>query len=191
MSIYTINSETELAGGAVADADELVVYDADTKITKKVQMDSVRQYCGGGIVNVTDGTVSLTAAAHANRIVTLNRLAGVTVTLPAATGTGDTYTIVIGTAATSNANIIETSATTEHMAGIAIAADDDTEGAGTAHVWNCETSDDTITMDGTATGGKVGDIITIKDYAATIFNVTALLTQSGGSEVTPFSAAVS
>ena len=191
MSVYTINSETELAGGSVADGDELVIYDLSAKTTKKVKMDSVRQYVGGGVVDVTDATISLTAAAHANRIVTLNRAAGVTVTLPAATGTGDKYTVVIGTAATSNANIIETSATTEHMAGTAVAADDDTEGAGTAHVWNCETSDDTITMDGTATGGKIGDVITIIDYAATIFTVNAQLTQSGGSEVTPFSAAVS
>jgi len=98
---------------------------------------------------------------------------------------------VIGTAATSNANIIETSATSEHMTGIAIGADDDAEGAGTAHTWNCETNDDTVTMDGTATGGKAGDVITIVDYEATNFTVSALITQSGGSEVTPFSAAVS
>ena len=48
-----------------------------------------------GVVNVTDATVTLSQATHANRVVTLNRAAGVTVTLPAATGTGDVYTIAI------------------------------------------------------------------------------------------------
>ncbi len=75
--------------------------------------------------------------------------------------------------------------------GVAIGADDDTEGAGTAHVWNCETNDDTITMDGTTKGGKLGDHVEVLDYASGKWLVKAFLTQSGGSEVTPFSAAVS
>ena len=129
MSIYTINSEPELAGGSVADADELVIYDASAEVTKKVAMDSVRQFVGGGVVAVTAATLSLTAAAHAGRIVTLETLTGTTLTLPAATGTGDVYTIVIKTAATSNAHVIETSATSEHMTGSVRGVDDDAEGA--------------------------------------------------------------
>ena len=144
----------------------------------------------GKVVSVTDATVTLTQAAHANRIVVLDRAAGVTVTLPAATGTGDVYTIVTGTTVTSNANIIETSATTEHMTGSLRGVDDDVEGA-TGFQWNAETNDDTITMDGTATGGKAGDTIRLLDYEATNFTVDGHITQSGGSEATPFSAAVS
>lgn len=151
---------------------------------------TVDTVAASGIVDATAATLAVTAALHAGKIVTLNRAAGVTVTLPAATATGNVYTFVIGTAATSNANIIETSATSEHMAGSLRAVDDDVEGA-TGFQWNAETSDDTITMNGTATGGKAGDMIIIRDYVATIFTVDGHLTQSGGSEVTPFSAAVS
>ena len=142
------------------------------------------------VVDATAATLTVTAALHAGKIVTLNRAAGVTVTLPAATATGNIYRFVIGTAASSNANIIETSATSEHMTGSLRGVDDDVEGA-TGYQWNAETSDDTITMDGTATGGKVGDTITIIDYEATNFTVDGHLTQSGASEATPFSAAVS
>lgn len=150
----------------------------------------INRICDGSakIVDCTAATLTLTQALHANRIVTLNRAAGVTVTLPEATGTGDLYTVVIGTAATSNANVIETSATTEHMTGSLRSVDDD---ADTGLAFNADTSDDTITMDGTATGGKVGDKIEILDYEATNFSVDGHITQSGGSEVTPFSAAVS
>ena len=186
MSTYIIDSEPEAT--TAADADEMLIFDASTSTTKKLGLDTLRQYVGSGVVNVTDATLTLTAALHANRIVTLNRAAGVTVTAPAATGTGDKYTIIIGTAASSNANIIETSATSEHMAGSLRSVDDD---ADTGLAWNADTSDDTITMDGTATGGKIGDMIVLRDYAATIFSVDGHITQSGGSEVTPFSAAVS
>lgn len=139
------------------------------------------------IVNVTASTLAVTAVLHAGKIVTLNRAAGVTVTLPAATGTANVYTFIIGTAASTNANIIETSAGTEHMAGSLRSVDDD---ADTGLAWNADTSDDTITMDGTATGGKIGDMIIVRDYAATIFSIDGHITQSGGAEVTPFSAAV-
>ena len=190
MTEYTINSETELAGGDVADADEMHIYDASAVATKKVQMDSLRQYCGGGLVAVTAGTLALTAAAHANRIVTLETLTGTTLTLPAATGTGDVYTVVIKTAETSNAHVVETTSTSEHMTGSVRGVDDDGEGA-TGYQWNAETNDDTVTMDGTATGGKPGDKLVFVDYEATNFTVEGSLTQSGASEATPFSAAVS
>lgn len=187
-------------------ADRVPIYDASANVMG--WMDPTDLYLGGtqltataaeinriadksaSVVDVTAATVSLTVADHGDRIITLNRAAGVTVTLPAATGSGVSFTIVIGTAATSNANIIETSATTEHMTGSLRGVDDDAEGA-TGYQWNAETNDDTITMDGTATGGKAGDTIILLDYEATNWTVRGHLTQSGGSEATPFSAAVS
>lgn len=190
-TITGVTLDNVVIGGSTAVAGSFTTVDASGITTLSSEIVLEGQTIGGGVVSVTDATVSLTAALHAGKIVVLNRAAGVTVTLPAATATGDVYTVVIGTAASSNANIIETSATSEHMTGQAIGADDDTEGQGTAHSWNCETSDDTITMDGTATGGVKGDIIIIRDFEATNFTVDAKLTQSGASEATPFSAAVS
>jgi len=163
---------------------------AGTIITASAAEINALDVSSSNVVDCTAATLTVTAALHAGKIVTLNRAAGVTVTLPAATATGNIYRFVIGTAASSNANIIETSATSEHMTGSLRGVDDDAEGA-TGYQWNSETSDDTITMDGTATGGKVGDTITIIDYEATNFTVDGHITQSGASEATPFSAAVS
>ena len=39
-------------------------------------------------INVTATTLAVTGAAHGGRVVTLNRAAGIAVTMPAATGTG-------------------------------------------------------------------------------------------------------
>jgi len=143
------------------------------------------------VVSAVASTLAVTLPLHGDRIIYFGKADGNTVTLPAATGTGAKYTFIVKIAATSNANIIKVANATDVMEGIAIGVDDDTEGAGTAHTWNCETNDDTITMDGTATGGKLGDKIEIIDVATGKFNVFALLTQSGSFEATPFSATVS
>lgn len=142
------------------------------------------------VVAVTDATLTVTEASHGDRVVVLNRAAGVTVTLPAASGTGNKYTFIVGTAVTSNADIVKVANATDVFEGSAIGVDDDAEGA-TGYQWNAETGDDTISLDGTASGGKLGDRIEIVDYASGKFAITAFITQSGGSEATPFSATVS
>ena len=189
MSIYTINNETALAAGSVLDADELVIYDSAAARVKKVALSSIRQFTSGGIVAITAAD-AITAAEHAGRICVLNLGAGFTLTLPAATGTGNVYTFVVGIVAGAGPYVIETSAVTEHMTGSVRGVDNDVEGA-TGYQWNAEASDDTITLNGTATGGYPGDTIIIRDYEATNFTVDGHITQSGASEATPFSAAVS
>jgi hypothetical protein len=48
---------------------------------------------------------------------------------------------------------------------------------------------DTITLNGTTTGGLKGDIIRIVDVAANLFSVT-VMSAATGTEATPFSATV-
>ena len=138
----------------------------------------------------TAATLAVTEAAHGDRTILIGKTDGQIVTLPAATGTGNKYTFIIAVAAGSNANIIKVANATDVFDGSqAIGRDADAEGA-TGYVWGAETNDDTLTMDGTAKGGKVGDRIEVIDYKAGFFSVIAHLNQSGGSEVTPFSATV-
>jgi len=144
----------------------------------------------GSVVDVTDATVTLTAAAHAERLVTLSRAAGVTGTLPAATGTGNVYRILTKTTVTSNSNKIQAASAADSFVGLAFGVDTDAEGA-SGYTWNADANDDTVTMDGSAQGGVAGDLWVITDYATGLFHVLGYLTQSGGSEATPFSAAVS
>jgi hypothetical protein len=146
---------------------------------------------GNGALSIADSTVTLTQIDHAGRCVVLNRAAGVTVTLPAASGTGDEYTIVIGTTATSNANIVKVANATDVMNG-SLNIQQDTDGDGTLKVWRADAGDDTMTFAGAATtGGIVGGYIRCTDYASGFWSCQAFTQSGGGSEATPFSATVS
>lgn len=143
-----------------------------------------------GFINGTDivGT-SATAAtltvtsANSGQIIPLNRAGGMTVTLPAATGTQAVYTFLVGTTFTSS-GIIQVANATDTFNGIA------NVGGGTGAVFSTLPASDTITMNGSTTGGLAGSLITIRDVATGDFIVTANLVGSG-TPATPFSAAVS
>lgn len=142
------------------------------------------------VVAANDSTLTATLVAHGDRVVIFGKTTGTTVTLPAATGTGAKFTFIVSIASTSNANIIKVANATDIMAGIALGADTDAAGA-TGYTWPTASDTDTITMNGTATGGRVGDRVEITDFASGKFQVAAFLSQSGASEATPFSATVS
>lgn len=136
-------------------------------------------------VNVTTSTVTITADEHAGRVVTLNRAAGVTATLPAATGTGNVYKFFVGTTVTSNDDIIQVANATDVIQGV-LAVVTDIAGV----VVNTTATSDTITMNGSTTGGVIGSYVEITDVASGFFACTGALVATG-AEATPFSAAVS
>jgi hypothetical protein len=140
----------------------------------------------GRLVAQAAGNFALTAATHGNRITLVND-ADVAITLPAATGTGNIYKVVIVTTAWTGGSIKAASAADSFLGGI-WGVDDD---ADAAYAWKAEANDDTISGNGTATGGKVGDWYKFTDVATGLFLVEGFITQSGGSEATPFSATVS
>lgn len=144
------------------------------------------------VVDVTGASVSITLAAHGDRIITLNRAAGITVTLDAATGTGASYTFIIGTSCTSGSYIIKVANGTDVFdGGLALGVDIDGEGA-TGYTWYAVAGDDTFTMPaaGPASGGEVGDVIRVTDYATGFFLIEAHIQQGGAGEATPFSSGV-
>jgi len=146
---------------------------------------------GNGAISVADATITVTQIDHAGRVIVFARAAGVTATLPAATGTGDIYRFVIGTTATSNANIIKVANATDVMDG-SINLQQDTDADGTLKMWRADAGDDTITMAGAATtGGIVGGYIQCCDYKSGFWSCQAFTQSGGGSEATPFSATVS
>lgn len=127
---------------------------------------------------------------HGNKHTKIDKADGMAVTLPPATGTGNTYAVVVGTAITSNSTTIKAASASDSFAGTAFGVDTDAEGA-TGYTWNADSGDDTFTMDGAARGGEIGDVILFTDLASGLWLVDARITQSGGSEATPFSATVS
>lgn len=144
----------------------------------------------GRIVNVTGGSVALTAATHEGRIVTIDKADGCAVTLPAASGSGGRYKVVITTAISSNSTTISAANGSDSFIGGAVGSDDDGEGA-TGYTWKADSGDDRVTMNGASQGGEAGDFWTFEDVAANTWLVFGYIKQSGGSEATPFSAAVS
>lgn len=137
------------------------------------------------IVNVTAATLAVTEAEHDGKIVTINRAAGCTVTLPAATGSGTKLQFIVGTTITSNNLIIQVTGD-DVMTGLALLAKD---GADTVDAFETAADSDTITMNGSTKGGIKGDSIELIDIAADLWWVR-ILASATGTEATPFSAAV-
>ena len=133
--------------------------------------------------SVTSATLTVTADAYNGEVIPLNRAGGMTVTLPAATGSQAVFRFVVGTTFTSN-GVIQVANATDTMNGTA------SVGGSTASVFGTLPASDTITMNGSTTGGLAGSYIEVYDAAAGDWIVRANLIGSG-SPATPFSAAVS
>jgi len=115
----------------------------------------------------------------------------VTVTLPAATGSGAHYKIVVGTvSAMSAAYTVQVANADDTIDGqLTTASTGDTPDL--AQPWVTAAASDTITLNGTTTGGvAIGDWIELTDIASNQWIVSGATTTSG-AEATPFSAAVS
>ena len=146
-----------------------------------------------GFINGSDSLVSVTAsttltsAANAGRTMNLNVASGATVTLPAASGTGNIYRFFVQTTITSNNYIIQVANASDTMSGVAIVANDSDN---SASIFETAATTDTITLDGTTTGGLLGATCEIQDVATNKFSVV-LRGAATGTEATPFSAAVS
>jgi hypothetical protein len=138
----------------------------------------------GRIVDATAATLAVTVAAHDGRIVTLNRAGGIAVTLPAATGSGARFRFIVGTTFTTAGTIKVTGDDT--MAGNAIIAQD---GGDTSVLFEAGATADTITLDGSTTGGLKGAEVELIDIAADLWFVR-YVSAATGTEATPFSATV-
>lgn len=143
----------------------------------------------GRVVSATGATLTVTEALHDSKTVLLNRAGGIAITLPAATASGMRLRFVVGTVSTTG-YVISSVAGTDLMEGIIIGASTTDSATDAARTWLSGATDDTITLNGTTTGGAaVGDWIELEDLSATGWYVRGMVTQSG-TEATPFSDAV-
>jgi hypothetical protein len=139
------------------------------------------------LVTLTGATATVTSAAHSGRTVLLDRAAGQALTLPASTGSGNKYMFFVKTSITSNATTIKVANATDVMAGLAIVAND---GGDTASIFETAADSDTISFDGSTTGGIRGATVELQDVAEGLFAVR-VIGAATGTEATPFSATVS
>lgn len=137
-------------------------------------------------ITLTAATYVLTAEAHSGTTLNLARAAGITCTLPAALGYGSVFKFLVTTTVTSNSDIIKVANSTDVMQGVALTAQD---AGDTAIAFETLAASDTITLNGTTTGGYRGDQIELTDAAPGVWAVK-ITSAATGTEVTPFSATV-
>lgn len=138
---------------------------------------------------LTTGTaLTLTQKDHAGKVICFNNLAGTTVTLPAATGSGDVYTFLTTRLPTSNSNIVKVANANDVMAGSLVVVDN---ADGTCTTFGTVAASDTITLNRTTTGAvRIGECFQLIDAAANAWSVRGTVVATG-TEATPFSATVS
>ena len=112
--------------------------------------------------------------------------AALTFTLPAALGTGAKFKFMVSVVNTSN-YLIKVANATDTMDGKVLSAADTDD---TVRGWETAADSDTITLNGTTTGGvSIGDYVELEDIASGQWAVSGGTTSSG-AEATPFSATV-
>lgn len=135
-------------------------------------------------LNVTGGLT--VTSAYAGSPITLNAAAGQAIVLPNATGSGSTYRFFVGTTITSNSTTIKVARAADIMTGMALFAQD---AGDTVVAFETAVDSDTITFNGTTTGGIKGTQVELVDIAANLWAVN-VCGAATGTEATPFSATV-
>ncbi len=135
-------------------------------------------------IAVTASTVTL-GATHVGRTTVLKRAAGLDVTLPAATGSGDKYRIVVGDAG--NAYTVVTAPSTDFFQGVVIIPDsDDTAPAVPGRAFSTAATSNKMAPTTAGGGGLAGDWIDLEDYASGLWVVNAVY-KATTVPATPFS----
>ena len=136
------------------------------------------------VVDATAATLTVTEAEHDGKIITLNRAAGIAVTLPVPSA-GQWYRFIVQTTFTGAASI-KSVAGTHIMIGHAYMGND-TDNSTVAWQSLAASTNDTIDLFGTAnsTGGIAGQYIEIMGLSTTVWEVR-MFCDAAGTEATPF-----
>ena len=182
MSMYSWYENASTAT-SVGGSDTLATY-ASGAGTPKITTWAV--FAAGGVVDTTATTLTVTQALHGNRTVTVSSAAPVAITLPQATGTGSVFRFQMQVAATATSSTIKVANATDVMQGVSWCL---TTSSANVIGYGTSSTSDTISLNGTTTGGVVGDIIEITDVKTGLFSVK-MFSSPTGSTATPFSATV-
>jgi len=186
-SIYTFHNEADI--DAIADGDCFLVFDTSSGRTKSATGTDLKVFAGSGgaAVSTTATTLSVTQTQHAGRVVRIATTAPIVVTLPASSGSGDTYTFFMAVAATATESTIKVANASDVMKGVVWAA---TTTSDNAESFITTATSDSIEMNGTTKGGVIGDLYILRDISTGVWSVQGF-TAPTGTEATPFDATVS
>lgn len=167
--------------GATADAFETTLSPADPVADATVTLPNVAGALTIQGLIAAGATETLVAATHAGACIALDTLAGSTITLPAATGTGNRYCFVVSVAATSNQHRINVVGNDAFYGGFFGGNDSDN----TVVMWPTAADADQINLSGTDTCGFKGARIELIDIVADGWSVMGW-SDCSGTEATPF-----
>ena len=183
-SVDNFDEELPAGGSVLQPTDKVLIHEASSGLKKYLTGDLAARG-QTGVVAVTAGAtlLTVTAAAHAGKVITLANTAPIAITLPAVTGTGNTYKFVVLAAATATASTINRATTADIMTGFVTAL---TTAAAGVVGYKTTATDNTISMNGTTSGGVVGDVWELTDIASGKWSVQGN-TAPTGTTVTNFS----
>lgn len=140
------------------------------------------------LISVGGTALAVTVALHSDKVIKLDHTAAAsTCTLPDATGSGAVFRFIV-TAVNTNNHVVVVPDASNTIKGSVNILDNDSN-AQTAYA--ASGTDDTLTLNGTTTGGQIGDWIEFVDIAADTWAVRGQLVVPAGSNVAdPFSATV-
>ena len=157
-------------------------------VTTNLDVDSSGNITTTGYVSASDNVTDIAAATYSvestqsGAVFTLNRAAGIVVTLPTAAA-GLHYTFIVGTPFT-GAGQINTDNASDLFSGFAQLFDPATAGDTNTFIPDAS-DDDTIDLGSAAQGWLVGGIIRLKATTAAVWHCEAFL-HGDGTLATPF-----
>lgn len=126
--------------------------------------------------------LTLTADQNDN-IILFDALAGSTITLPPATGSGAKYKFVVATVCTSNSHKVITDNSKDFMAGVAFL---EASATVTGYV-AAAASTRSVNLNATTTGGlSIGDSFVLQDIELALWHVSSFMGSASGTVATPF-----
>ena len=168
--------------------EQISVASGTGTVTTNLDIDSSGNITTTGYVSAYDNVTDITAATYSvestqsGAVFTLNRAAGIVVTLPTAAA-GLHYTFIVGTTFT-GAGQINTDNASDLYSGFAQLFDPATAGDTNTFIPDAS-DDDTIDLGSAAQGWAVGGIIRLKATTAAVWHCEAFL-HGDGTLATPF-----
>lgn len=182
-SEIVMTKDLEVPSGKVFDVAGTFKIGGTTVAATAAEIDRVAD-SSARVVDCTASTLAVTAADHDGKTITLNRAAGIAVTLPVPVA-GMKFRFIVQTTFTGAASI-KSVAGTHIMIGHALMGNDSDN---TTVLWQslAATTNDTIDLLGTgnSTGGLAGQVITIEALSSTVWYVE-IIGDAAGTEATPF-----
>ncbi len=131
-------------------------------------------------------TLTCTLAAHDGKTIVLANTHTMTVTVPLATGSGAKYRFKVAVTGTDGSKVIKCASTLDNMTGVCASHSTATAEASS---FLTTATDDTITLNNTTQGGRLGTEVYIEDIAANLYFVRVDAAATG-TVATPFTAGV-